>query len=301
MYLNSLRVLAALVVAVGFCSQRLNAQINSILNADVQSFFSASSDAAGSQQADPATLAPWGGSAGFGPYPITGPSNVPSGLTTPFFPATLVPANSFVGGAYSSTFFDLPSSTLSQSTIMANPPGGANVADGNVLVNFTMVNPSLTYSYHQLNFELDYLSTGSLGGGTVGAPTLFVSGSTTGATAYAQFAGRLNYYWTSINTAGVVGATSNLGFLEYNWSITGPNPSFLAIPVNPLSTSNLAATPAGGGVLSIVGELFVAGDPANISVSTVPEPGTMLLTLLGLLCASAWQLRRRQLAKVSNV
>ncbi len=299
MYRTTFRLVAAFAVIVSFSLRGLHAQINSIVNADVQSYFAANSEAPGSQQSDPLALAPWGGSAGFGPYPATGPGNVPSGLTLPFFPFTMPASNSFASGPYSSGFFDIPTTTTSLSTITANAPGGSNVADGNVQVNFTMVNPSLTYSYHQLNFELDYLSTGSLGGGIAGAPTLFVSGSTTGATAYAQLAGTLNYYWTSVNSAGIVGATTNLGFLEYNWSITGNNPSFLSIPVNPTTSSNLAATPAGGGVLSIVGELFVAGDPANINVSTVPEPGTWALMTLGLLGAAGWRFRRRAAGSVN--
>jgi hypothetical protein len=267
------------------------AQISAIQNADVQSYFAGNSESLpSSQQSDPVPLAPWGGTAGFGTYPLSGPANVPVIAPQPLFPATLGPANGFAPAGWSSTFSDPPTGTVSQSNIIANPPGGANVADGNAQIDFLLNNPTTTYAYHQVSFSLDYLATGPLGGGIAGAPTFLVTGTTTGPGSYAQVAGVANYFWTDINSAGVVGPSTPLGSLEYNWSQIGPG-SFANVPVNPLSSSNLLSTPPGAtnGVLSIVGEFFVAGDPAVISVTAVPEPtgwtaaacGAMALLMLG--------------------
>jgi hypothetical protein len=106
-----------------------------------------------------------------------------------------------------------------------------------------------------------------------------VSGTTTGASSYAEFGGVIDYYWTDINSAGVVGTTTALGSLNYYWLLTGPGTAFLQT-VAP--TGAQAATPIGstGGLLSIIGEIFVAGDPAFIEV--VPEPTTTVALITGL-------------------
>jgi hypothetical protein len=277
-----------------FSVAQVSAQINAIQNADVKNYFAANSEnLVTSQQADPIAIPLWGGSAGLGPYPITGPSNVPAVTPLPVFPGTLTPANSFSGGTYSTTFADIPTGTVSTSWITANAPGGFNVADGNAQIDFFLANPTTTYAYQQVNFSLDYLALAPLGGGIAGAPTFIVNGFTTGPGSYAQVAGIANYYWTDINSAGIVGATTPLGSLQYNWSQIGPG-AFTNVPVTPNTSSSLLPTPGGstGGVLSIVGEFFVAGDPAEISVVTVPEPSTW--TTLGLGASMFALLRRRR-------
>lgn len=259
----------------------VRAQTVSIQAADVQSYFAADSETfATSQQSDPPGLNPWPTS-GFGLYTITGPTGVPALPIVPPVPAALGPANSFAVVPSTSLFADLPTNTLSKSVIWANAPPGTNVADGHVGVNMRLENPTTTYAFHQMNFSVDYVANAPLGGGIAGLPTFFVSGTTTGVSSYAEFGATINYYWTDTNTAGLVGATTPLGSVSYYWSLTGPGSAFLT-PVLP--SGALAATPIGatGGLLSVVGKAFVAGDPAVIEVSPVPEPALGLTAVAAL-------------------
>ncbi len=274
------------------------AQTVSIQAADVQSYFAANSETlATSQQSDPPGLNPWPTS-GFGLYTITGPTGVPAVPTLPPAPASLGPANSFAVAPWTSQFADLPTNTLSKSVIWANAPPGTNVADGHVGVNMRLENPTTTYAFHQMNFSVDYVATAPLGAGIAGLPTFFVSGTTTGASSYAEFGATINYYWTDTNTAGVVGTTTPLGSVSYYWSQIGPGSAFLT-PVIP--TGALAATPIGatGGLLSVVGKAFVAGDPAVIEVSPVPEPALGFTAVAALAGMLGWR-RRRAVATTSG-
>lgn len=271
------------------------AQTVSIQTADVQSYFAANSESLPtSQQSDPVGLAPWAPPSGFGPYTITGPAGVPPLPSVPPVPAALGPANSFAVAPWTSLFADLPTNTLSKSVIWANAPPGTNVADGHVGVNMRLENPTTTYAFHQMNFSVDYVANAPLGPGIAGLPTFFVSGTTTGVNSYAEFGASIDYYWTDINTAGIVGTTTPLGSVSYYWSLIGPGSAFLT-PVLP--TGALAAPPIGatGGLLSVVGKAFVAGDPAVIEVSPVPEPATCFMALAGMACGgvSLWRRRRR--------
>ncbi len=266
--------------------------ILSITNANVQNYFGAMSDTI--QLGDPAVLAPWTAGAN-GPYPITGAASVPAPPSSPLWPGTLPSSTSFTGGPYSSVLNDLPSSTLSQGTITANAPGGSNVVDGNVIVNMDLFNPnpSPNFAYHQMNFEVDYLANTTLNGGIGGAPTFFLTGSTGGGASYAQFAAHILYFWQDINAAGVAsGFWTPLGNLDYTMSFA-PNTTFLNVPVTPNTGSSLITTPTGGGELAIVGEVFVAGDPAEIHVRPTPEPSSAILLSLGAAGAGIWKWRRR--------
>lgn len=269
----------------------VRAQTVSIQSADVQSYFAADSETfPTSQQSDPLGLNPWPLS-GVGPYTIAGPVGVPALPIVPPVPAALGPANSFAVAPWTSQFADLPTNTLSKSVIWANAPPGTNVADGHVGVNMRLENPTTTYAFHQMNFSVDYVANAPLGGGIAGLPTFFVSGTTTGVTSYAEFGASIDYYWTDINTAGLVGATTSLGSVSYYWSLIGPGSAFLT-PVLP--SGALAATPIGatGGLLSVVGKAFVAGDPAVIEVSPVPEPALGFTAVAALAGMLGWRHRR---------
>lgn len=298
MFIPSTRVRCAAACGLLLVSSlEVSAQTVTIQAADVQSYFAANSESfVSSQQSDPAGLAPWPTS-GFGPYPITGPSGVPTIPFNPPVPAALAPSNSFATGPWTSLFADLPTSTLSKSVIWANSPPSPNVADGHAVVNMRLENPTTTYAFHQMNFALDYVANAPLGGGIGGAPTFFVSGTTTGATSYAQFAGVIDYYWTDTNSAGIVGTTTPLGSLTYSWTQTGPG-TWFATPVAP--TGALASTPIGAtsGLLSVIGEVFVAGDPAWIEVTAVPEPTTAVAVVAGVAGVLAFRRRRSGAAAI---
>ena len=283
-----LTVIVGLLLTLIVGGSTASGAILSITNANVQNYFGAVSDTV--QLGDPAALAPWTVGAA-GPYPVTGAASVPAPPAAPLWSGVLPNSNSFTGGAYSSVLNDLPSSTLSQGTISASAPGGGNVVNGNVIVNMDLFNPNTTFAYHQMNFEVDYLANTVLNGGIGGAPTFFVTGSTSVGASYAQFAAHILYYWQDIDAAGVAsGSWSLLGNLDYNISFP-PATTFVNVPVNP--TGTLITTPTGGGELAIVGEAFVAGDPAEIHVSALPEPSSFVLAAFGMMGLAGLAWRRR--------
>ena len=150
-----------------------------------------------------------------------------------------------------------------------------------------LVNPNASFAYHQMDFELDYLAGSALGGGVAGTPTFYVTGSTSGGASFAQFAGLIDYYFEPINAAGVVtGPWVSLGSLQYSQTFA-PSTTFVNVPVSPNTFSSLSASPSAG-ALAVVGEVFVAGDPASIEVSSVPEPSSGLLLALGLTAFVGW-------------
>jgi hypothetical protein len=286
---------------------RASAQINTILypavpngNASVQAYFASQGDLY--HQSDPAGLPTWG-VAGSGPY---GGTSVPGVPLTPAYPDpvysnTLTPANYFVPSPYTSSFNDGGSpATTATSTISANAPGGAAVADANVQVNMSLNEPLIPpgYAYEQIDFALDYGTINSLTGGISGAPSFLVSGSTSGLGSYAQLGGQINYWWQSSNTTySVINAASAwtyLGSLDYNWSGTGT----FSVTVSPTGTLAAAGAPSTIGVLEVTGDIFVAGDPATINVESVPEPSSWLLFGIGLVAFGVWPLLRRRATTV---
>jgi hypothetical protein len=99
----------------------------------------------------------------------------------------------------------------------------------------------------------------------------------------------IEYWFTPVNTAGTVsGPAVNLGSVSYNWSQIGPG-TYSNVPVLP--TGALAGTTSAG-VLSLVGQLYVAGDPASITV--VPEPSTMILGGMGVIGLLVTAYRRKR-------
>ena len=94
-----------------------------------------------------------------------------------------------------------------------------------------------------------------------------------GATRYAEFSGVVDYTWLTVsgtNSNGTVNitGTTNLGSLDYAFLQTGGGSFGTWIS----SSGSLAATPSGTGILAIDGFMWIAGDPAQINVSSVPSP-----------------------------
>jgi hypothetical protein len=286
-------------LALGLLCSTSLAQIGNPYRAEVQGYFGDANDSA--QLSTPGTLPPWTGpGATLGPYGISGVPLVPGPSALPQyvdpFTTVLLPTSNNLLPGY---IWAPPAITLSGTTI--NNTGlkyvgmtGTNVSDAAAIPRFTFNNTSSLNAYTQFNFEIDYTYNGLLAGGTASSPTLFVSYNTS---SYAQFAGNVRYYWNTINSSGDVTPFGNpwtyLGSVDYNWSITGSS-SGINIPVSPLSTSSLGAAPAGGGILALVGNFYVAGDPAFIEVQAVPEPSTLTFGGLAVLSLIIVAKRRKK-------
>ena len=113
-------------------------------------------------------------------------------------------------------------------------------------------------------------------------------------TAYAEFDAVVDYTWIPVNFTGttfvVTGPSVSLGQLSYIFTQNGGG--------NFNQTLNsggtpLAATPSGDGILAIDGFMWVAGDPAEINISSVPEPATLALLGVAAVGLLAYVWRRR--------
>jgi hypothetical protein len=95
-----------------------------------------------------------------------------------------------------------------------------------------------------------------------------------------------------MNTAGVWtpgGPSVSLG--QLNYTFLQPGGGAFNLPV--FSTGTLGAVPATDGILSLTGQMWIAGDPFELNVTTVPEPSTMGLAVAGVLAFAVYRLRKR--------
>ena len=144
------------------------------------------------------------------------------------------------------------------------------------------------YAYEQINFAMLYsLGPTGLVGGTLG-PRPFQATGSVATGGWAQFGAEVNYWWLdTIPGTIIVTNTSLLGTLVYDFQVFNTGSFSSWVNYNP---GALAGT-TGGGFLMITGSAFVAGDPFEIYITSVPEPSAM--ALVGL---CAWPLvsgRRR--------
>jgi hypothetical protein len=298
-------IVAALALsAVARTSQ---GQIAGILSSDVEGFFGTQSD--GHQASEAPLTPPWAAS-GAGPYPLTGPANVPplyGGFPNAVFPVVQnIPysaghanvfapdiqgttADYYIKGGFGGTALFTRDAYVSLGAL--GTAGGMHLAQPNTATG---------YAYEQTNFAMDYLvgAGGIAGGAVAGLRPFLVTGHVT-AGGYAQFGAEINYWWmpATINTGtGVVtitGPTVNLGSLQYNY-LNNISPGPFAAIVTQTSAPLLGA--AGTGVLEITGDVFVAGDPFDIAVIDAPEPSTFVLGALGVLGLgfAAWRKKYRR-------
>ena len=244
----------------------------------------------------------WGFSAGIGPY--TAGLILPSLPTPPAPSITPAGGNAFANGGWTSVFNDNNGSTAFTASQVTLDDSVAVIPTTTADVQILFQNwrlqqgPSaLGYAYCQVNFGSNYIFSPNVPGLAAAANPaipLLVSGQTIGLSSYAQFEAVINYDWipATVNSAGVVtqtGPLQSLGALSYSWSVTGPGPFNLSLP----STGSLAATPTGDGILSLTGFAYVAGDPVDITVTSVPEPSTWVTAACGFACGVFSLLRRR--------
>lgn len=276
-----------------------HAQITGVVNSDVQGYFATNSDTF--QLAEGPTIPPWAVN-GPGFYPTSGIPTVPA--LYPTFPNPALPLTTNI--SYTAPFAHAPSTpftdgqTTADYSIIGGFLGpGANTGDAYVLLGVPgavplSINQPATasgYAYEQVNFAMVY-SVGGAGliGGNPGPRPFHVSGSVaTGG--WAQFGAEVNYWWLdTLPGTTIVTNTSLLGTLVYDFQVTNTGPFSQWVNYN--ATNLLGA--AGNGFLMITGSAFVAGDPFEIYVTSVPEPATAVTMGIGALGAAVLAVRRRR-------
>jgi hypothetical protein len=198
----------------------------------------------------------------------------------------------FAGGGAPSSFTDPLVGTANTSAFSIIDdfynPTGTSTSDVNITFPVWFFGQGTTapsYAFEQINFTDIYQSTGPLTASTPVFP-IFVSGTVSpGGTPFVQFDASITHTWTVVNADGTTGATSTLGTLNYSWQTLAGGP-FGQVVTN---TGSLAATPAGGGLLELTGYAWVAGDPFEFNLQSVPEP-----TTLGVMAIGALALLRRR-------
>ena len=298
------------VVALLFCAQASQGQITGVINSNVEGFFGSTSDA---YQQSEGPLSPSWPAVGFTlPYSPAGLPNVPAlyaGFPNPNPPITVnisftapaghAPASPFTDGITSADYHIYGGyGTSSTYTRDAYARLGNSTA---TLMYLTQPTSATGYAYEDVQFAIDYHV--GLGGLTAGAtpnnrPYWVFGNFLPGGSA--EFGAQVNYWWipTTVNTGtGVVtyGTPTSLGSLQYQKylsSVTGP---FASLVPDTYSSNYLQGVAAGSsGILELTGDMYLIGDPVNISVEAVPETG--VLTLLGCGVLGMQLIRRRKLA-----
>jgi hypothetical protein len=290
-------------VVVGAFTATAQGQVIVRLGSGVKAFFASQSEAY--KDSDP-TLMTWG-LAGVGPYPSG--TNLPGLPPAPAATTTPAGGNAFAAGGWTSFFNDLAganSYTAAQSTIddnvSATPLVTSDISIAIPSWRLYQAPAAVGFAYEQINFGSNYYFTSNPGLGASASPSLpvLINGNATGGGGvYAQFDATVDYTWFpgTMNTAGIFspsGSPVSLGQLSYTFLQPGGGSFFQTL----LSSGGLAATPAGDGIMALTGDMWIAGDPFEMNVTTVPEPSTIALLGIGgiALLGCLWRRRRADAA-----
>ncbi len=149
------------------------------------------------------------------------------------------------------------------------------------------------YAYEEVEFAIDY-AVGSSGliAGAPGLRPYLVEGSFLPG-GFAEFGAEVNYTFLPVSPVpGSFGPPIALGSLCYEYlnnSVGGP---FLqTVDDNFFGSTNLLGA-SGSGVLELTGDMYLIGDPVNISVEAVPEPSSAMLLVMGVVGLGLLAFRR---------
>lgn len=258
------------------------AQITGVVSSDVEAFFGSQNDTF--QLAEP-PLSPTWPTNPIGPYAISGPA-VPA-----LYPGYPSPSLTFTPNIPYDTPHTGPGFADSQLTtsnysVVGNYSGGTFTGDAFAMVGgppMSLFQPASAtgYAYEKAEFVMTYsVGPAGIAAGTAPNYPFFATGNVLPG-GYAQFGAQVDYWWIPVMPGTIIpsGPAVNLGTLQYSFLQAGGG-SFGTV-VNHSPTVLAGAT--GVGFLQIVGEMFVAGDPSSINVSSVPEPSTVVLGAAGLI------------------
>ncbi len=271
------------------CSQYASAAITGISGSNVNAYF-------GSQNDTFRLSNPVAGAYGLvpgGPYPLTAsaltnvpttnlPSTVPSNVT-PFSPAPS-----------SSSFFDVPGNMANSSIFGFVGGTGDYTDDAQLALAMNLTQVGTQYAYEQLDFSIDYAianTTSTSAFMNVGLIDSFVNRSFSvsgNVGSWVQFGGRL-YFWDV--SGGVPTSIGSVGFSYFNGT---PGPFGTTVTGSGLvGTAGPYYAPDS---LRVTGSFYVAGDPSDIHVLSLPEPSSFVLAALGVIGLLFIARRQRRLA-----
>jgi len=293
MNMQKLRLIACLGFITGVVlSSTARAQVTSIAGSNVDAYFGSLNDT--NQVSNPIGLNPWP-AAGPNPPPFYGTINQLPGVPSP--PTGSAPSSNVspFSPINSTSFFNDGFGNTASSAISGFIAGSTGTADDAQIGLFmTLTQTTGGYAYEQLNYDIDFnvsslVNTTGTAGTLPGlvTRTFTVSGSvSTASGSFVAFGGQMEFWDGTTNTS--LGAP-----LLFNYFNAAPG-AFTAT-VSGSSSINAVNFP---NVLRITGDFFLIGDPATITVNSVPEPSTLALAALGISCCLA-RLRRKR-ARVSS-
>lgn len=259
-------------------------QVTNIAGTDTQSYFGSLNDTY--QASNPTGLNPW---------PAAGP-NLPAFYSTinqlPGVPSppggNVAPTNASPFWPFNGTsFYNDGNGNTASSAISAFISGNTGTADdANIGLFMTLTQTTGGYAYEQINYDIDFNVSSAVNvTGTAGTlPGLVsrsytVSGTVGGSSGFVAFGGMMSFWDGTTNTS--LGAP-----ILFNYFNNAPG-AFTAT-VSGSSFINAVNFPD---VLRITGDFFLIGDPSTITVNSVPEPSTFVLSATAVVCLLAYRRR----------